>query len=131
MLEGYTDESYKIAYTYDQSGLRQRKTIMDRDASAPVMEYHYYWNGDLPAGFEVTEYTQSGPVTDTVCYCFGDDGTIYGFLVNGTDAYLYERNAQGDVVGIYHGGRTGRRLIHMTLTAGCSLPMRWKWNCPS
>ena len=19
----------------------------------------------------------------------------------------------------------------MTLTAGCSLPMRWKWNCPS
>ena len=67
MLEGYTDESYKIAYTYDQSGLRQRKTIMDRDASAPVMEYHYYWNGDLPAGFEVTEYTQSGPVTDTVC----------------------------------------------------------------
>ena len=36
MLEGYTDESYKIAYTYDQSGLRQRKTIMDRDASAPV-----------------------------------------------------------------------------------------------
>lgn len=104
MLEGYTDESYKIAYTYDQSGLRQRKTIMDRDTSAPVMEYHYYWNGDLPAGFEVTEYTQSGPVTDTVCYCFGDDGTIYGFLVNGTDAYLYERNAQGDVVGIYHGG---------------------------
>lgn len=104
MLEGYTDESYKIAYTYDQSGLRQRKTIMDQDASAPVMEYHYYWNGDLPAGFEVTEYTQSGPVTDTVCYCFGDDGTIYGFLVNGTDAYLYERNAQGDVVGIYHGG---------------------------
>lgn len=104
MLEGYTDESYKIAYTYDQSGLRQRKTIMDRDTSAPVMEYHYYWNGDLPAGFEVTEYTQSGPVTDTVCYCFGDDGTIYGFLVDGTDAYLYERNAQGDVVGIYHGG---------------------------
>lgn len=104
MLEKYTNEAYHITYTYDQNGLRQRKTIMNRDTSAPALEYHYDWNGDLPAGFKVTEYTQSGPVTDTVCYCFGEDGTIYGFLVNGTDAYLYERNALGDIVGIYHGG---------------------------
>lgn len=104
MLKKYTNEAYHITYTYDQNGLRQRKTIMNRDTSAPALEYHYDWNGDLPAGFKVTEYTQSGPVTDTVCYCFGEDGTIYGFLVNGTDAYLYERNALGDIVGIYHGG---------------------------
>lgn len=101
-LQEYNNEKYLITYTYDDIGLRQSKQVYDKKTKTLLYEYRYYWNESFVTAYTITDYTNIEPKTDTIVYQYDDNMNIYSFVVNGKDVYIYEKNAFGDVIGIYN-----------------------------
>lgn len=103
-LEMYENELYKILYTYDDMGYRQTKTVYDKKTENIMYEYNYYWGAGFVIAYTLTDYTDDNPTTDTIVYQYDDDMNIYSYIINDKDVYIYEKNASGDIVGVYNDG---------------------------
>lgn len=104
-LEKFENGLYKIEYTYNDMGERQSKTIYDKTTNRLIYKYNYYWGDGFIVAYTLTDYTHEKPNTDTVIYQYDDNMNIYSYVINGKDIYIYEKNASGDIVGIYNDGK--------------------------
>lgn len=104
-LEEYENELYKITYSYNDMGYRQVKTVYDKETENIMYQYNYYWGDGFVIAYTLTDYTALIPTVDTVVYQYDDNMNIYSYIVNGKDAYIYEKNAVGDIIGIYNNGK--------------------------
>ena len=98
-LLSYTHDGTTVAFTYDSVGNRLSKTVGNTATN------YVYVGGRL-------EKQTTG--NNTLAFLYDEVGAIYGFTYNGT-AYYYERNIQGDVLGIYDS--TGTKLVTYTYDA--------------
>lgn len=104
-LEKIVNNVQKIEYTYNDMGYRQTKTVYDKKTDSLMYQYNYYWGDGFIIAYTLTDYTKLTPATDTVVYQYDDNMNIYSYIVNGEDVYIYDKNASGDIVGIYNEGK--------------------------
>lgn len=104
-LQSYEDDRYIVQYDYDELNYRQTKTIYDKSTKQPMYRYRYFWGAGFIIAYTVTDFTGEQPKTDVITYQYDDSMNVYAFVVNNQDVYIYEKNALGDIVGIYHDGR--------------------------
>lgn len=101
-LDEYQDERYKVTYSYNEMGYRQTKTVFEKETGKVMCQYNYYWGDGFIVAYTITDYTVSNPKTETVVYQYDDNKNIYSYIVNGKDLYVYEKNAFGDIIGVYN-----------------------------
>ncbi len=104
-LEKLENDIYKIEYSYNDMGYRQTKTIYNKNTANIMYQYNYYWGDGFIIAYTLTDYTQTTPKTDSIIYQYDDNMNIYSYIINGEDAYIYDKNASGDIVGIYNEGK--------------------------
>ena len=89
-LTSYSGNGYSISYSYNEDGLRLKKTVNNTDTN-------YYYNGSvLMAMTSGTTYQQ---------FSYDSRGNVVSVNYNGTE-YYYLRNAQGDIVKLIDGSGT-------------------------
>ena len=103
-LKSIKNPEYQIRFEYDDLGQRTSKAVYSSDGSIKLYEYNYFWYGLYLAGFSFTDYTDLTKKTDVVTIIMDEDGIPYGYVVNGTEYYLYEKNASNDIVCIFYNG---------------------------
>ena len=103
-LEKFENEIHKIEYTYNDMGYRQTKTVYNKKTDSIMYQYNYYWGDGFVIAYTLTDYTQACPNTDTIIYQYDDNMNIYSYIINGEDVYIYDKNASGDIVGVYNDG---------------------------
>jgi RHS repeat-associated protein len=103
-LDEYQDERYKVTYSYNDMGYRQTKTIFEKETGKVMYQYNYYWGDGFIVAYTITDYTASNPQTENVVYQYDDSKNVYSYIVNGKDLYVYEKNAFGDIIGVYNNG---------------------------
>ena len=98
-LAAWSKDGTNISYTYDDSGIRTKKVV-----NGETTEY-YILDGTLLG--------MSGKVDSlpyTLVFRFDEGGNAIGFQLTvsgyGTQAYWYQRNLQGDVIGLYNSSGT-------------------------
>lgn len=91
------DPANKVEYTYNDSGLRVKKTITENGA---VAQWEYVWGDNGLAA------VRQGDDVSIVLY--DAEGEAVGFSLNGA-VYTYVKNLQGDVVRVYD--KTGTNVI--------------------
>lgn len=96
-LKQYEDSTQTIGYTYNDSGIRTKKTITDKSTGTTVTKTYYLDESNILA----EKVSGSGNADRTVWYSYSGDGTLAGFMYNNAD-YYYQKNLQGDIVGIYN-----------------------------
>ncbi len=105
VLENYQNEEYRVEYRYNDIGYRQEKNVYSRETDALLYQYRYFWNGNFLSAYTLTDYTKENIQTDTIVYQYDDDMNIYSFVVNNKEIYIYDKNAAGDIIGIYNKGQ--------------------------
>lgn len=93
-LESYSKGNIQILYSYDVDGMRYQKIVKTDGVETARYDY-VYSEGKLV----LVTYT-SGGVSDTARFIYDSYGEPRGFILNNTAAYLYVKNAQGDITGI-------------------------------
>lgn len=91
------------SFTYDGDGNRIRKV-----RGNTTVEY-------IVIGGVIYAESRQAYVTNDLHYLFDENGTRIGFVHNGTNAYYYRFNLQGDVTGIY--SSTGNLIVEYTYDA--------------
>ena len=106
-LVGATYGNKEISFTYDDTGIRQSKTVNG-------VTTNYYWLGSMLVAEET-----AGNVT---VYLYDDTGAPIGFQYRTPgyaedvwDTYLYEKNLQGDIIAVYN--LAGTKLVSYTYDA--------------
>ena len=96
----------RIEYMYDSNGLRIQKNIYTKTSQ---QSFKYYWNGNVLTMMKIETETAVGKTaSNTVAFIYetsatNDDWqTPVGFIVDGNQYYLYEKNLSGDVIAIYN-----------------------------
>ena len=103
-LQEFTNDQYIIQYQYDEMNRRQTKTVYDKISKEKLYQYRFFWGNSLIIAYTVTDYTGEQAKTDVVSYQYDNEMNIYSFVVNNKDTYFYEKNALGDIVGVYCNG---------------------------
>ena len=111
-VTSYTmDESSTVSYTYNDEGIRTSKTVSG-------IKHTYYLEGSKI----VAETWKSGGVEYFLNYVYDESGAPAGLeyrtsaYASGTfDYYLFDKNLQGDIVGIYN--KYGTKICSYTYDA--------------
>lgn len=89
-----------ITYKYNIMGMRTQKKVTDK-ATGKVTSYDYIWDGNYP----VREVRTTGSSRIVIDYLYDESYNVIGFAVsgngNGAGTYLYEKDMQDNVIGIY------------------------------
>lgn len=93
-LESYTKGTKQISYSYDVDGMRYQKAVKTDGVETARYDY-VYSEGTLI----LITYTDSAGST-TARFIYDSWGELRGFILNNAAAYLYLKNAQGDITGI-------------------------------
>ncbi len=88
-LESYNKDSHTTYYKYDGEDVRRRKITGSRQTT-------YYYEGSKLLG----ELREELDTTTPICYIYDHRG-IAGYY-DGYGVYVYRKNLQGDVTGIYN-----------------------------
>lgn len=131
-LEVYENNAQKVKYTYDTEGRRLSKSIFDQKSGDFLYQYNYFWYGNHLLSQKIADYTKGEEIEDTVIYQFDENGNYYGFIVNGSTSYLYEKNAQGDITGILKDGAYVGQYAYDAfgnIIVQRENPEIQKWNC--
>lgn len=95
-----------IEYRYDINGVRIQKDVYTKTSH---QTFKYYWNGNVLTTMKVETETNLGQIeSNTVAFIYeanatnNDWQTPVGFIVDGNQYYLYEKNLYGDVIAIYN-----------------------------
>ena len=95
-LKQYEDSKQTVRYTYNDEGIRTKKTVTNKQTGKTVTKNYYLNNSNILAE-EVT-----GSDNDrTIWYAYDGEGKLTGFTYDGAD-YYYQRNLQDDIIGIYN-----------------------------
>ena len=95
-LKQYEDSKQTVRYTYNDEGIRTKKTVTNKQTGKTVTKNYYLNNSNILAE-EVT-----GSDNDrTIWYAYNGEGKLTGFTYDGAD-YYYQRNLQDDIIGIYN-----------------------------
>ena len=95
-LKQYEDSKQTVRYTYNDEGIRTKKTVTNKQTGKTVTKNYYLNNSNILAE-EVT-----GSDNDrTIWYAYNGEGKLTGFTYDGAD-YYYQRNLQNDIIGIYN-----------------------------
>ncbi|MGN1316456.1 MAG: RHS repeat domain-containing protein [Acutalibacteraceae bacterium] len=108
-LAGYSKGNKQISYSYDVDGMRYRKTVTENNDVTAVYDY-VYSDGKLI----LLTYTANG-VSNTARFIYDSLGDLRGFILNNTAAYIYLKNAQGDITAIVD--ENGQVLLTYSYTA--------------
>lgn len=108
----YQNKFYRVVYSYNDTGLRQTKTIYDKADKTIKYQYHYFWGAGNIVAYTLTDYTFDIPVTSTVTYQYDDNMNLFSYIVNGEELFIYDKNASGDIVGIYNRGECVGRYYY-------------------
>ncbi len=113
-LESYTfteeDENEnlitkRIIYSYDENGLRNRKSVYiklpDEDDNSYILseQYDYTWSNGLLINQVYTEYKNNISTVFAVKFIYDAFSSPQGFTLN-NKTYLYLKNIQGDIIGV-------------------------------
>ncbi len=96
-LSTVVDGDNTYSYTYDSNGNRIRKTVNGANTQY-IMAEGVLLGQNGPGGY--------------LFYFYDESGRPYGFLLNASQAYYYEYNLQGDVIGIFDS--TGTKVVTYT-----------------
>lgn len=101
-----SEDGKHIEYRYDSNGFRIQKDIYTKTSH---QSFKYFWNGNVLTTMKVETETAVGKTeSNTVAFIYetsttNDDWqTPIGFIVDGNQYYLYEKNLSGDVIAIYN-----------------------------
>ena len=95
------DDTTTLEFTYDINGQRQSK--VEKKNGAAVHTTKYYYDGTKLVG-----ENKDGTI---VWYDYDENGTPVGMRLNGED-YVFRRNLQGDITGIFDS--TGTLVVEYT-----------------
>ena len=95
------DDTTTLEFTYDINGQRQSK--VEKKNGAAVHTTKYYYDGTKLVG-----ENKDGTI---VWYDYDEDGTPIGMRLSGDD-YVFRRNLQGDITGIFDS--TGTLVVEYT-----------------
>ena len=95
------DDTTTLEFTYDINGQRQSK--VEKKNGAAVHTTKYYYDGTKLVG-----ENKDGTI---VWYDYDENGTPVGMRLNGDD-YVFRRNLQGDITGIFDS--TGTLVVEYT-----------------
>ena len=95
------DDTTTLEFTYDINGQRQSK--VEKKNGAAVHTTKYYYDGTKLVG-----ENKDGTI---VWYDYDESGTPVGMRLNGAD-YVFRRNLQGDITGIFDS--TGTLVVEYT-----------------
>ena len=110
-LKSYTKGNETYNCSYDENGLRHRKTVSVNNAVTET--YNYVWSD----GKLISQEYSDGNTSYAAKFVYGSNGVVQGFIYDDT-TYLYVRNLQGDIVAIVDG--LGREAMKMSYDAwGC------------
>ncbi len=110
-LKSYTKGNETYNYSYDENGLRHRKTVSVNGAVTET--YNYVWSD----GKLISQEYSDGNTSYAAKFIYGSNGVVQGFIYDYT-TYLYVRNLQGDIVAIVD--ELGREAMKMSYDAwGC------------
>lgn len=101
-LKSIRNGTQRIEYTYDDHGIRQSKIIYAQNEKNPSFTYRYFWNNGSLIGFDLFDHSRGK--LDTVAFILDDEKVPYGFIVNDTSVYLYEKDLNGSIIGIFRDG---------------------------
>ena len=107
-LKSYTKGNETYNYSYDENGLRHRKTVSVNDVVTET--YNYVWSD----GKLISQEYSDGNISYAAKFVYGSTGAVQGFIYDDT-TYLYIRNLQGDIVAIVD--ELGREVIKMSYDA--------------
>ena len=108
-LKHYESAKAAIDYTYNDSGIRTRKTVTDPSTGKKSTRTYYMDDNNI-----VAEQLDGNGENQTIWYAYSGDGNLTGFTWQNTD-YYYQKNLQGDITGIYNSA--GRILVTYTYDA--------------
>ena len=94
-LKSYTKRNTTYTYSYDENGLRHRKTVTE--GGTVTATYDYVWSGGKLISQKYTDNTNN--ITYSAKFIYSSGGDIQGFIYNNT-VYLYVKNLMGDIVAI-------------------------------
>ncbi len=92
-------KTYHFGYDADGYRIEKRSEDLRNIVQYTVMDGVLY-------GEQHITTTDDGSVRTTINYLLDENGTKYGFVLNGTEKYYYRFNLQGDVTGIYNASGT-------------------------
>ncbi len=93
-----TDETTRIEYSYDEDGLRHRKSIYVNDVLTE--EYNYTWANGKLVNQVYTTYQNNTSTSYAVKFIYDSFDTPQGFILNNDKTYLYLKNIQGDIISV-------------------------------
>ncbi len=93
-LESYTKGNIQISFSYDVDGMRYQKVVKTNGVETSRYDYVYSEGSLILITFTADN------VSDTARFIYDSYGEPRGFILNNTAAYLYLKNAQGDITGI-------------------------------
>lgn len=92
-LKSYTKGNKVFEYSYDENGLRHRKTVSENGVVKET--YDYVWSDDKLISQKYTDVNGSYAAK----FIYGSNGDIQGFIYDDT-TYLYVKNLYGDIVAV-------------------------------
>lgn len=107
-LKSYTKGNKTYNYSYDENGMRHRKTVSVNNSVTET--YNYVWSD----GKLISQEYSDGNTSYAAKFVYGSNGVVQGFIYDDT-TYLYVRNLQGDIVAIVD--ELGREAMKMSYDA--------------
>ncbi len=98
-LASYEDDTYKITYDYNVSGIRVKKTVTEKHTGTKTVTENYLDGAHVVAQKITTQPSGAAKTEELVWYAYDGAGNLTGFQTK-TGTYYYEKNLQGDIVGI-------------------------------
>ena len=93
-LESYTKGNIQLSFSYAVDGMRYQKVVKTNGVETSRYDYVYSEGSLILITFTADN------VSDTARFIYDSYGEPRGFILNNTAAYLYLKNAQGDITGI-------------------------------
>lgn len=99
------ENGIRVAYTYNEDGFRTSRAIFTAGSETPAVRYEYFWDQGRLLSQSIANMEAGGQERKNVVFLYSNtEEAPVGFTVDGEDTYLYEKNAQGDVLGVYREG---------------------------
>ena len=90
LVSGISNSTKSLTFKYNENSLRTEKKVTQGGITTI---YNYIWDGE--------KLVSQSDGTDTLYFFYNDsEYAPDGFVLNGTDTYLYTKNLQGDITGI-------------------------------
>jgi RHS repeat-associated protein len=92
-LQTYTKGTKTFSYSYDENGLRTKKTVTENETVTKT--YDYVWSD----GKLISQAYNDGTDDYAAKFIYGSNGDVQGFIYDDT-TYLYIKNLMGDIVAV-------------------------------